>query len=124
MREAHISKRLDWFLIFEAFLDKATRIKQWVSLGGDSNHNPVMLEIALAQEKPANPFKLNPEWMKEEEFINKIKEVWVPYDGDLRESSPIQFHQNLKKSKKVAMQWEKDKKVKDEKHLGKWRKLW
>jgi hypothetical protein len=66
-------------------------------LRGDSYHNPVILEIAPAQEKPANPFKMNPEWMKEEDFINNIKEVWVPYDGNLREFTPIKFHQNLKK---------------------------
>jgi hypothetical protein len=59
-----------------------------------------MLEIAPTKEKPTIPFKLNLEWMKEEEFINKIKEVWVLFDGSLRESVPIHFHQGLKKSKK------------------------
>jgi hypothetical protein len=62
------------------------------------------------KEKPTSPFKLNLEWMKEEEFINKLKEVWVPFDGSLREYTPIQFHQNLKKSKKIAIRWAKEKK--------------
>jgi len=42
-------------------------------LRGDSYHNSIILEIAPSHEKRPNPFKMNLEWMKEEEFINNIK---------------------------------------------------
>jgi hypothetical protein len=58
--EARIAKRLNKFLIYEAFLDEVIRIKQWVTTRGDSDHNPVVLEVAPTIEKPASPFKLNP----------------------------------------------------------------
>jgi hypothetical protein len=42
--EAHIAKRLDWFLISKAFLKEAIRIRQWVTFGG-------ILTIALCYWK-------------------------------------------------------------------------
>jgi hypothetical protein len=75
------------------------------------------LEVALAQGKPSNPFKLNPKWLKEEDFVKKIKEVWEPYDGSLRESAPLQFLQNLKTTEKAAIIWSKEKRQKDERTL-------
>jgi hypothetical protein len=35
-----------------------------------------------------------------EEFIKMIKEVWAPYDGNLRQSTPTQFQQNLRRKEK------------------------
>lgn len=68
------------------------RIRQWVSTGGDSDHCPVLLEVDLAQGKLASPFKMNPEWLKEEDFVNKIKRVWEPFDDSLTESVALQFN--------------------------------
>jgi len=86
---------------------------------GKFDHNPIILEVAPSQEKQTNPFKLNPQWLKEEDFVNKIKDVWKPYDGNLRESAPIQFHQNMKEGKKAVTQWIRDKKKKDDRTLRK-----
>jgi hypothetical protein len=72
-REACISKRLDCFLIYKSLLDEVNHIIQWVSLGGDSDHSPIILEIAPTQENPTSPFKMNPEWIKYESFIIKVK---------------------------------------------------
>jgi hypothetical protein len=60
---------------------------------------------------------LNPKWLKEEDFVKNIKDVWKPYDDHLRESASLQFQQNMKEVKKVAAQWAKDKKQKDERLL-------
>jgi hypothetical protein len=38
-----IMKRLDWFLIYEDFLDEVARVKQWVTSRGESNHCLVVL---------------------------------------------------------------------------------
>jgi hypothetical protein len=78
---------------------------------GDFDHNPMVLEVAPAIEKPTNTFKLNPKWVKVEDFLGKIKVIWKPYNGNLQESAQIQFHQNLKEAKKVATNWERDKKM-------------
>jgi hypothetical protein len=76
----------------------------------DSNHNHVVLEVALTIEKHAIPFKLNPKWMKVEDFVGKIKVVWKPYNCNLQEYAQIQFHQNLKEAKKGGFQLGKGQK--------------
>jgi hypothetical protein len=88
---------MDHFLILEAFLDGVVRFFQWVSLGGETDHNHMFLDVVPTQEKPPNPFTLKLEWLKDDDFPNKLKEVWNPFDASLDESNPIQFHQNLKK---------------------------
>jgi hypothetical protein len=70
----------------------------------------VLLEVVLTQEKPPSPFKLNLEWLKDEYFLNKLKYAWKPFDDSLDESTPIQFLQNLKRVKKIAINWSIEKK--------------
>jgi hypothetical protein len=77
-REDKIAKRLDHFLISKGFLDEVIQVRQWVASGGDSDHNPVVLEVALSRKNHPVPFKLNPKWLKVEEFVKKIKDVGIP----------------------------------------------
>jgi hypothetical protein len=71
------------------------------------------LEVAPTQGKPTYHFKMKLEWLKEEDFVKRIKENFQ----NQSEYTPTQFHQNLKRAKKVAMQWEKDKKLKNDRIL-------
>jgi hypothetical protein len=73
--------------------------------------------VILIQEKPLIPFKLNPEWLKGEYFLNKLKVEWNSFDTSLDESTPIQFHQNLKRVKKIAINWSFETKKKDDRIL-------
>jgi exonuclease III len=50
--EARVAKRLDVFLISKSFLDEQLQFIQWDSLGGDSDHGPIILELAPHSEKP------------------------------------------------------------------------
>jgi hypothetical protein len=67
-----ISKRLDRFLLAEGFMSDNVRVRKWVGIGGDSNHFPILLEVAVTREKPPSPFKLNL-WFENEEFTNLVK---------------------------------------------------
>jgi len=58
----------------------------------------MLFEVALTQGTPPSPFKMNLAWLKEEDFVNKVKEAWNPFD-DSNESAPLRFHQNLKREK-------------------------
>jgi hypothetical protein len=53
----------------------------------------------------------------DETFLEKIKQSWKPFENSSLESTPIQFHQNLKIEKQVAIKWSKDKRKNDEKLL-------
>jgi len=44
-RETRIEMILDGFLISNSPMEENFRIRQWVSVGGDSNHNPIFLEL-------------------------------------------------------------------------------
>jgi len=47
-----------------------------VGLRGESNHHPIFLEVAGDSRKLASPFKFNSAWLKEEEFLNLLKELY------------------------------------------------
>ena len=60
---------------------------------------------------------MNTECLKEEEFVQKIKDSWKPFDDSLNKLKPIQFHQNLKKVKNMIIQWSWEKKEKHNRTL-------
>jgi hypothetical protein len=61
-------------------------------------------------DKPPSPFKYNPSWILEEDFVSLIKETWIPFDESRAESTSIQFVENLKKTKSTAVSWAHEKK--------------
>jgi exonuclease III len=54
-----LAKRLDHFLIVDPLLESVDRIREWLGGFGDSDHNPIVLEIAHGGDKPSSPFKFN-----------------------------------------------------------------
>jgi hypothetical protein len=60
-----------------------------------------MLEVAPAIEKHVTPFKLNPKWMKMEDFVGENKAIWKPFNGNLRDSS-TSIPTNFKRGKKSS----------------------
>ena len=55
----NICKRLDRFLLSTDFLDCDLHFWQWVGCGGDSDHNPVFMQILNKDTRPRSPFKSN-----------------------------------------------------------------
>ena len=70
--EANLARRLDRFLIKEALASSGTHIRQWVGLGGLSDHRPIYLEIQDAIQKPKAPFKFNSTWLKDTEYMRMV----------------------------------------------------
>ena len=54
-----ICKRLDRILLLADFLDSAFLLRQWIGCGGDSDHQPVFLQILPSSSKSHCPFKFN-----------------------------------------------------------------
>lgn len=77
--QRRISKRLDRFLLAEHLLEQNYNFRQWVDLGGVSDHSPICLEIFGDSTKPPGPFKLCASWLKEEEVSKIIKDTWSPF---------------------------------------------
>jgi arginine utilization protein RocB len=77
----------------------------------------MLLEVVHSLGKPPCPSKLNHEWLKEEYFLQLLKDSCTPFNRSLYESTIIQFLQNLKKAKQIAIQWSKKKREKEDKLL-------
>jgi hypothetical protein len=71
---ATIHKRLDRFVVHNSLLLQVPRYKSWVDLIRVLDHFPIMLELELDETRPSTPFNFNPRWVKEEAFINLVKE--------------------------------------------------
>ena len=47
-----IAKRMEIFMFNEGILKAVSNTKQWVGYGGDSDHFPILLDVALGSSKP------------------------------------------------------------------------
>ena len=110
--EDYIAKRLDHFLISEALVESPLLFRQWVGYGGESDHHLIFLEVEGRSKKPTSPFKFISAWLKEEEFLDLVKEIWTPlHQGD---QDVVQFARNLKRIKKDTIDSARKKKQQDE----------
>jgi len=112
-RKDRIAKQLDRFLVTDNLLIQPLHLRQWIGFGGDSDHSPIFFEIFGGPRKPPSPFKFNPTWAQEESFQTLVKECWEPFFVEGGEVAGIQFAAKLKRVKKEAMRWEKEKKERD-----------
>jgi hypothetical protein len=74
--DACITKRLDRFHLAKALLSTVQRFRTWVEYPYLSNHAPVLLEFGIYFPIVASSFKLNPDWLKEESFVEIVRQVW------------------------------------------------
>eukprot|EP00253_Pinus_taeda_P003525 PITA_03525 len=80
--------------------------------GGNSGHFPILLELSKPPFKPATPFKFNDVWMQEESFRQLFNETWKHPSRDAMEDKSFLFMENMKRMKKVTMDWAKKRKQK------------
>ena len=74
--EHGLAKRLDRFLIKEAFLNNLLCIRQWVGTRGISDHRPIYMELADVNQKIRSPFKFNASWLKDPSYIQLVTKFW------------------------------------------------
>eukprot|EP00253_Pinus_taeda_P004777 PITA_04777 len=72
-----LARRLERFLIKEAFLTSLSRIRQWVGTGGISDHRPILLELADTSQKIKSPFNFNASWLKDPSYIQLEAELAI-----------------------------------------------
>lgn len=66
------------------------------SLGGDSNHWPIILDLESSSLKPPSPFKLKQDWFEDPYFLNAIKKAWGHINLEARKPTPVQFQRSMK----------------------------
>eukprot|EP00253_Pinus_taeda_P034819 PITA_34819 len=112
-----IAKRLDRFLISDQLAASIPVFRQWVGEGGNSDHFPILFELAKLPKKPAAPFKFNASWLKEESYNLLFRKTWRHVGNDLLESKGAYFMENLKRLKKATIEWAADRKKKQNEDL-------
>lgn len=108
MGENVIAKRLDRFLVVEDVTSSLYCLRQCVVYGGESNHNPIMLERKGWGRKPPRPLKFNVEWLKDKHFVDLVSNNSIPYCQH-RGHAEVQFVNNLRKIKQLTLAWAHEK---------------
>ena len=85
--------------------------------GGESDHNPILLEIKGGSHRPPSPFKFNVAWVADPGYIELMKSLWrsLGQGDDIREG--VAFMENLKNLKKEMIFWSTERKVVEDAEL-------
>jgi hypothetical protein len=73
-----VAKRLDRFLLKEELVDSLALARQWVACSGESDHNPIVLELCGRVRRAPNPFKFFEGWLKDPEYQALVRKLWTP----------------------------------------------
>lgn len=84
---------------------------------GESYHNLIVIKIAHGGDKPSSPFKFNEDWLKQPDFVNLMKYLWIPFDQAVHTTAAIHFVANLNRAKEAAKKWAHKKKMRDDQVL-------
>ncbi|XP_055800398.1 uncharacterized protein LOC129869822 [Solanum dulcamara] len=103
--EECIFKRLDKVLTNDKLQEVFPIIEVEHLIRSGSDHTPVEINLKFSKEEVIKTFRFLNFWLKEESFMETIKEHWkAEFEGD-----PFAlFHHKLKKTKKALSQWSKD----------------
>lgn len=91
--------------------------KQWVDWGGESDHNPIILELKGTLRRPPSPFKFNATWLKDSGFISLVHTNWIHLNMVEGSRAAVLFMENLKRVKKDTIPWAEDKKIREDAKL-------
>lgn len=73
--------------------------------GGESDHNPILLEISSDACKPPCPFKFNSAWISDPGFCDLVKSLWIPMNDGDGSRACFSFMENLMGMKKKTLCW-------------------
>lgn len=116
--EERIAKRLDRFLIGDSIAcSLSIQTRQWIAWGGEFDHNPIMHEFQRGFKKPPSPFKFNSSWISDSKFGDLVRTNWAPINSQEGTRAGLKFMENLKRIKKLTLNWAKSKKEKEDVEL-------
>ena len=100
----HITARLDCFLVQDSFLLLGLNLSSKVLPFGGSDHKPILLEMEMEKTLGPIPFRFNPMWATQPEFLKIVADSWSP----LVTGSPFYvWEEKLRRLKKELKSWAK-----------------
>lgn len=116
-REDRVAKHLDRFLVAKDLLGSLELIRQYVSIKGDSEHSPIILEMRRREQRLLGPFKFNAKWLKDQAYLDLIHKLWIPFKPNSHYYACVHFVENLKWIKKDTITSAHAKKVRDDQDM-------
>eukprot|EP00253_Pinus_taeda_P018974 PITA_18974 len=78
----HIAARLDRFFVQSSFLLLGLESRMHILPCSVSNHRPIKLDLMAHLDQGPIPFKFSPLWVKEQTFMQLVKDTWKqPVNG-------------------------------------------
>jgi hypothetical protein len=112
-----VAKHLDRFLLSEDLLESLELVRQWVSCGGESDHNLIVLELSGRSRRASSPFKFFEGWILDPSYQALVRGLWTPISTVNQIPVAVQFVGNLKRLKQATISWAREKKFKEEQEL-------
>ncbi|XP_059077888.1 uncharacterized protein LOC131876487 [Cryptomeria japonica] len=105
---ANISKRLDWFLVGEWWINGDYSLETEIVPQIGSDHLPLSLSIAQeVRSQKKNYFKFQSMWWRDETFLKNLKIWWL--EGNIHSGSPsFKFIKRLQHLKNQIKEWNKN----------------
>lgn len=75
-----VAKRLDTFIMAEGLLARIHMFFLWIGSSCDFDHHPIFIELKGGSRKPGSHFKFNPSCLKEDSYIQLVKDTWIPFN--------------------------------------------
>jgi len=92
-------------------------VRQWVTVGGESYHHPILIEFRAKNRRVESPFKFFEGWLKDPTFIELVRKLWVKIQEESQTPTAILFVENLKRLKQATKEWAREKKFKEDKEV-------
>jgi len=90
--EAFIAKRMDRFLLSKDLVLSSGIFRSWVEFPFISDHVPILLRLEVPPMYKEIPFKFNPVWLSERDFITLVHKLW---------NDPLYLQESCKKKRMV-----------------------
>jgi hypothetical protein len=71
-----IARRLDRCLVSEGLLEAVGFSRSWVEYPFVSDHAPILLQLEIPPTLKAYPFKLNANWLQDDDYMALVHKVW------------------------------------------------
>jgi hypothetical protein len=101
----------------EELLDSLALARQWVACSGESDHNPIVLELCGRIRRTPSPFKFFEGWLKDPEYQALVRNLWTPFGPEHNTHATIHLMENLRKVKQATISWAHEKKLKEDQEL-------
>jgi hypothetical protein len=96
---------LDRFLIAKDYILRVGIYRSWVEYPFISDHAPILLQLEVPPNFKAYPFKLNPQWLLDNDFDMMVQALWnePKYIGEETKQKRLMW--KLKDLKDKTNQW-------------------